>query len=79
VAARLDYELKDELYSKIARVSKLRQQTQHAVREETLSSSFWLYSFPSPSLLLHRETSRGISASLQHLPAGSASSFSNQQ
>jgi len=34
VGVRLDYELKDELYSRIARASKSRQQTQHAIREE---------------------------------------------
>jgi hypothetical protein len=34
VGVRLDYELKDELYSRIARASKSRQQTQRAVREE---------------------------------------------
>jgi hypothetical protein len=34
VGVRLDYELKDELYSRIARASKSRQQTLRAVREE---------------------------------------------
>jgi hypothetical protein len=34
VGVRLDYELKDELYSRIARASKSRQQSQQAVREE---------------------------------------------
>jgi hypothetical protein len=34
VAVRLDYELKDELYSRIARASKSRQQTQQSIREE---------------------------------------------
>jgi hypothetical protein len=34
VGVRLDYELKDELYSRIARASKSRQQTRHAIREE---------------------------------------------
>lgn len=34
VGVRLDYELKDELYSRIARASKSRQQTQQAIREE---------------------------------------------
>jgi len=34
VAVRLDYELKDELYSRIARASKSRQESQQVVREE---------------------------------------------
>ena len=41
VGVRLDYELKDELYSRIARASKSRQQTQHAIREE-MAKSFHL-------------------------------------
>lgn len=34
VGVRLDYEVKDELYPRIARASRSRQQTQQAVREE---------------------------------------------
>jgi hypothetical protein len=34
VGVRLDYELKDELYSRIARASKSRHQSQQAIREE---------------------------------------------
>jgi hypothetical protein len=41
VGVRLDYELKDELYSRIARASKSRQQSQQAIREE-MAKSFHL-------------------------------------
>ena len=41
VGVRLDYELKNELYSRIARASKSRQQTAHTVREE-MAKSFHL-------------------------------------
>jgi hypothetical protein len=34
VGVRLDYELKDELYSRIGRASKSRQQTQRTIRDE---------------------------------------------
>jgi hypothetical protein len=34
VAVRLDYELKDELYSRIARASKSRQESPQSIREE---------------------------------------------
>lgn len=34
VGVRLDYELKDELYSRIARASKPKRETQQAIREE---------------------------------------------
>jgi hypothetical protein len=41
VGVRFDYELKDELYSRIARASKSRQQSQQAIREE-MAKSFHL-------------------------------------
>lgn len=41
VGVRLDYELKDELYSRIAHASKSRQQSQQTIREE-MAKSFHL-------------------------------------
>jgi hypothetical protein len=41
VAVRLDYELKDELYSRIARASRLRHESPQSIREE-MAKSFHL-------------------------------------